>query len=1098
MVTTLTYGWFESPHALYSPVAFSDFCLFSLFVDPSHKIERGFLLFLTMANNYTTSFAIVAKRRKKIVKLILDGKKREDIYKVIQNEFPNTKETTIHNEIAFAKKDIADIGDSHVEDIIGQHMFRYEMIYAESREQGWNGTAMKALQQKEKLAGITTDEDQLMINISSQSGEGTAINGYDINKLDDYQKSLFSSCLESEKFPINDYEKIEIELTRDIYKDSYYEFYKDAFAQLHPGQDYDENWHAKYLCDKLQAEFERVKVHKKVRDKDLIINMPFRASKSLICSVIFPIWCWTQDTSTKFICVSYAEGIALKLARQSKSLINSIWFQKYYGDEVILKRDQSGVLDMGIVGEGSRAAFGMDGAITGTGADFIIIDDPQNPKKASSEVERQTTLDRYDETIYSRLNQPNIGIRIIVMQRLHECLHPDSLIMTPTGVSRIEDLNIGDKVLSSNGIDEVLYHQQSPYKGKLYKIYTYGNTRPIICSETHKIFTEDGWVEARNLKKGVKVNPDIPNMLDEDLSKIKFPQVPYKKINKLTGNASYKTWRPKVSKEGIEKLIDKGLSLNDIASEFSIHRNTLYNHLWYYKIPFYKGNVVDESILQKPMFWRFVGYWLAEGTVTPLKKNGHTITLVFHKKEDQYVNEIKNLIELYGCKCKISKHKTHNCQRISFNSYQIGKFLVENFKKLSKNKTLPEWVYNLPIGFIKELITGYWRGDGCLSGDNVRFSSVSKNLIFSLRSVLFQLGVDSKIYLSEAEGVQKIMGNVVSKNNGYELKAHSCDMSWLGIKKEKQPVYRKDYTVKRIEVEDYQDSLYDITTKSGNFLMSEMVTVHNCDLSGYLLEGDPERKRHNHICIPATIDSEKDRASLSPPELIDNYKENLFWHTRFSFSVLEDYYVRLGSLQAAGQLQQRPAPAEGLILKRNWFDIVDPASIVRDPAKDPTVFILDTAYTEKQENDPTGILCCFKHDETIYIVNISETWQEFPELCKYVPEYTTLNGYSNKSRIWVEPKASGKSLVQQLRKTTALNVIEIEGDYLKDDKKTRLSAVAPLIEARKVKLIRGAWNEKYLTQVTTFPNASHDEFVDCTVYAINLLLNVNDFFWGFM
>ena len=47
-------------------------------------------------------------------------------------------------------------------------------------------------------------------------------------------------------------------------------------------------------------------------------------------------------------------------------------------------------------------------------------DDPQNPRMAASEVERKNTINYYNNTLYSRLNQPELGVRIIIMQRLHE------------------------------------------------------------------------------------------------------------------------------------------------------------------------------------------------------------------------------------------------------------------------------------------------------------------------------------------------------------------------------------------------------------------------------------------------------------------------------------------------------------------------------------------------------------------------------------------------------------------------------------------------------------------------------------------------------
>ena len=270
-----------------------------------------------------------------------------------------------------------------------------------------------------------------------------------------------------------------------------------------------------------------------------------------------------------------------------------------------------------------------------------------------------------------------------------------------------------------------------------------------------------------------------------------------------------------------------------------------------------------------------------------------------------------------------------------------------------------------------------------------------------------------------------------------------------------------------------------------------MQRLHEEDLTGHLMEQRPED--HDHICIPAELDE-----NINPPELKEFYNEQgLFWPTRFNNRSINSFKKTLGLLQTAGQLQQRPAPAEGNIVKRDWFEILSPEMVSRNPATEPIHFILDTAYSEKQTDDPSGILAVFQRDNYIYVINFTEIWKPFPELVAYIDPYVKLNGYTASSLIYVEPKASGRSLVQQLR-AAKLNIVEIEGDILKDDKMQRLSACSATMQAGKMKLIRGAWNDKFLTQLTTFPNAKHDEAVDTACYAIDLLVGSNRLPFGFL
>lgn len=274
-----------------------------------------------------------------------------------------------------------------------------------------------------------------------------------------------------------------------------------------------------------------------------------------------------------------------------------------------------------------------------------------------------------------------------------------------------------------------------------------------------------------------------------------------------------------------------------------------------------------------------------------------------------------------------------------------------------------------------------------------------------------------------------------------------------------------------------------------------MQRLSEMDQTGRLMDpktGNPND--HLYICIPA----EYDETTVHPPELKEFYKDGLFSVNTFPRELLENYKKR-GGLFYAGQYQQRPVPPEGNLFKKAWFEILTADSIQRDSIESPIHFFIDTAFTAdtSERNDPSGILTVFKKDNFMYVVNFVEVWLEFPDLIEFIKQYVVLNGYTHHSAIYVEPKASGKSVVQQL-KGTQLNVIEVAGEWIRDDKVTRASGVSPIAQSGKVKIIEGPWNDKYLTQLTSFPKAAHDEAVDTTVYALNYLMPISDFFAAFI
>ena len=245
-----------------------------------------------------------------------------------------------------------------------------------------------------------------------------------------------------------------------------------------------------------------------------------------------------------------------------------------------------------------------------------------------------------------------------------------------------------------------------------------------------------------------------------------------------------------------------------------------------------------------------------------------------------------------------------------------------------------------------------------------------------------------------------------------------------------------------------------------------MQRLHEEDPTGVMLS--KKGKKIKHICLPA-----EDKGNVLPPELADNYVNGLLDPVRLDAEVLEESKIDLGSFGYAGQFDQKPAPDEGGIFKRDWFPIIE---WKQEFSNLIWHFVADTAYTEKEENDPSGYIAYAEY-ENDYIIRKAETEHlEFPALCKALPSFAHQNGYSRRSIVEIEPKASGKSLVQTLRRETDLNCKE--GVPPAKDKTARAKDVSSICEAQRVKLIRGNWNKPFLDQLTTFPNAAHDEYVD--------------------
>jgi predicted phage terminase large subunit-like protein len=121
--------------------------------------------------------------------------------------------------------------------------------------------------------------------------------------------------------------------------------------------------------------------------------------------------------------------------------------------------------------------------------------------------------------------------------------------------------------------------------------------------------------------------------------------------------------------------------------------------------------------------------------------------------------------------------------------------------------------------------------------------------------------------------------------------------------------------------------------------------------------------------------------------------------------------------------------------------------------------------------------------KTWQITEVQNVRLEFPDLVKHIVRFVKKNGYTSNSKIFVEPKASGKSIVQTLIRETGLNIKEDKPPT--KDKVARVQDISASIETGRVSLLKGGWNEEFLLQCQQFPAAKHDDMVDCLVMALN-------------
>jgi len=189
-------------------------------------------------------------------------------------------------------------------------------------------------------------------------------------------------------------------------------FFQQAWPHYKPGRPYGHNWHIDAVCDHVQAVLEG-------QIRRLIINIPHRHTKSSVVAVAANAWEWGPRGRawTQWIGASGTMRNATRDAKETRNLILSDWYQRNWGSAFKFRADQNEKVNFENTQGGSRLVLSPGGGI-GANGDRIFCDDPNDPSKGVAEMSKVTEW--WDDTMSSRLNDPDNGGMFVIQQRLDE------------------------------------------------------------------------------------------------------------------------------------------------------------------------------------------------------------------------------------------------------------------------------------------------------------------------------------------------------------------------------------------------------------------------------------------------------------------------------------------------------------------------------------------------------------------------------------------------------------------------------------------------------------------------------------------------------
>lgn len=256
-----------------------------------------------------------------------------------------------------------------------------------------------------------------------------------------------------------------------------------------------------------------------------------------------------------------------------------------------------------------------------------------------------------------------------------------------------------------------------------------------------------------------------------------------------------------------------------------------------------------------------------------------------------------------------------------------------------------------------------------------------------------------------------------------------------------------------------------------------MQRLHEDDIAGTILKLGMD---FTHVMLP--MEFEPERACVTPigkdPRQFDG---DLLDPGRFPRDVVQGLKDGMGQYAYAGQYQQRPAPREGGIFKRHWFEIVPAA-----PANAARVRGWDLAASKGSNSAYTAGVRLSVNGGVYYIEDVVRAREDAAGVERVILNTAKMDGAGCKISIPQDPGQAGKAQVAAFARLLAgFNCRFTPETGAKESRALPVSAQA---EVGNIKIVKGAWNDEFLEEITSFPAGAYKDQTDALSRAFAELL----------
>lgn len=360
------------------------------------------------------------------------------------------------------------------------------------------------------------------------------------------------------------------------------------------------------------------------------------------------------------------------------------------------------------------------------------------------------------------------------------CFCAGTLVLTQSGLKHIEEVNIGDNVVTHNNrYRQVINTMKRTYGGQMYII----NAMPvdeIKCTPEHPFFVRiRRRVWNNSIRKSVRIFDDAKWCPAKDLTKDTYIGVP------VNQTSAFPEW-----KGTIDNRYGHGRCVNKLRRLF-----------------------------EKETFWYLMGRYVGDGW----KKTSDAGSGIIICCGGRHRNLLTTAMDTCGFAYTTTKERT--VEKFTICSKELYEF-VDRYGYYAYGKKIDIETINLPSNLLKSFLDGYEDSDGYINGKYHKISSVSRDLIYGAAQCVSKVYHSPyRIYRTKRKRTTVIEGRIVNQRDSYEL-------VWKTEPNKQDKAFYDSgyiwYPINNIKTEESVCDVYNLEVSEDNSYTANCVIVHNC------------------------------------------------------------------------------------------------------------------------------------------------------------------------------------------------------------------------------------------------------------------------------